>query len=96
MDLHAHPQRKGNFIYGNSMDTPDLQVQTQLFCRLLSLNCPEFDYWGSSFSKYHMNAKDKNEDLTKEGCGRVVFNTKLQVLYAYTMECGYTCSNYIN
>ena len=43
-----------------------------------------------------MNAKDKNEDMTKEGCGRVVFNTHFQVPYAYTMECGYTCSTYIN
>lgn len=22
VDLHAHPQKKGNFIYGNSMETP--------------------------------------------------------------------------
>jgi len=37
-----------------------------------------------------MNAKDKNEDLSKEGCGRVVFNTHFSMPYAYTMECGYT------
>ena len=34
--------------------------------------------------------------MTKEGCGRVVFNTHFQVAYAYTMECGYTASTYIN
>ena len=60
MDLHAHPQRKGNFIYGNAMETTEQQIQTQLFPRILALNCPEFDYIGSSFSKYHMNAKDRN------------------------------------
>lgn len=65
MDLHAHPQKKGNFIYGNSMDSPALQAETQLFAKLLSLNCIEFDYPNSTFSKYHMNAKDKNEDMTK-------------------------------
>ena len=96
IDLHAHPQKKGNFIYGNSMDAPQQQVQTQLFARLLSLNCTEFDYYNSSFSKYHMNAKDKNEDLSKEGCGRVVFNTHFSMPYAYTMECGYTSSVYLN
>lgn len=26
MDLHAHPQKKGNFIYGNSMDSTQQQV----------------------------------------------------------------------
>lgn len=40
MDLHAHPQRKGNFIYGNALDSNEQQVQTQLFPRLLALNCP--------------------------------------------------------
>jgi hypothetical protein len=47
------------------MEIPQEQVDTQLFARILSLNCIEFDYFNSSFSKYHMNAKDKNEDLTK-------------------------------
>lgn len=39
IDLHAHPQKKGNFIYGNSFDNHADQVETQLFARLLSLNC---------------------------------------------------------
>ena len=78
------------------MDTPPQQAETQLFAKLLSLNCIEFDYNASSFSKYHMNAKDKNEDMTKEGAGRVVFNTHFNMPFAYTMECGYTASNCIN
>ena len=65
LDLHSHPQKKGNFIYGNSMDNPQQQVETQLFAKLLSMNCIEFEYLNSVFSKYHMNAKDKNEDLSK-------------------------------
>ena len=43
-----------------------------------------------------MNAKDRNEDLSKEGCGRVVFNTRFSLPYAYTMECGYTGSTCLN
>ena len=38
-----------------------------------------------------MSAKDRNEEMTKEGCGRVVFNTHFNQTYAYTLECGYTC-----
>ena len=60
------------------------------------MNCIEFDYFNSCFSKYHMNAKDRNEDLSKEGCGRVVFNTRFNLPYAYTMECGYTASTCLN
>jgi hypothetical protein len=26
MDLHAHPQRKGNFIYGNNFESPEVQI----------------------------------------------------------------------
>jgi hypothetical protein len=43
-----------------------------------------------------MNMKDRNEEMTKEGCGRVVFNRILGQIYSYTMECGYTYSNYLN
>lgn len=43
-----------------------------------------------------MTAKDRNDDLTKEGCGRVVFNKMFGQIYAYTMECGYTQSTYLN
>lgn len=96
MDLHSHPQRKGNFIYGNSVEDQDEQIETQLFPKLLSMNCVEFEYENSCFSKNHMTMKDRNEDLSKEGCGRVVFNRDLGQIYSYTMECGYTCSGYLN
>lgn len=39
MDLHAHPQRKGNFIYGNSTENNESQIETQLYPKILSLNC---------------------------------------------------------
>lgn len=43
-----------------------------------------------------MTLKDKNENLTKEGCGRVVFQKEFNLTYSYTMECGYTASSYLN
>ncbi len=73
MDLHAHPQKKGNFIYGNALEKPEEQVEAQLYPKLLSLNCIEFDYESSCFSKHHMTLRDRNEERTKEGCSRVVF-----------------------
>lgn len=39
MDLHAHPQKKGNFIYGNSIENVNEQIETQLYPKILSFNC---------------------------------------------------------
>ena len=36
-----------------------------------------------------MTAKDRNEDLNKEGCGRVVLYKEFGIVHAYTLECGY-------
>ena len=42
MDLHAHAGKKGNFFYGNALEDLQQQVQTQLYAKLLSLNCVAF------------------------------------------------------
>ena len=47
LDLHAHASKKGCFIHGNVVDTFEDQVQNQLFCRLIALNTPHFDYDGN-------------------------------------------------
>ena len=44
LDLHAHASKRGCFIYGNVMDSIDDQVQNMLYCRLIALNTPNFDY----------------------------------------------------
>lgn len=36
-----------------------------------------------------MKAKDRNEDFSKEGCGRVVFYKEFGLVHSYTLECGY-------
>ena len=43
-----------------------------------------------------MKAKDKNEDISKEGCGRVVFYREFGLTHSYTLECGYHCNTYNN
>ena len=57
MDLHAHSSNKSCFIYGNvltllllkkkkkkAMDDFASQVESQLFAKLTSMNCINFDY----------------------------------------------------
>jgi len=43
-----------------------------------------------------MNAKDTNEDMTKEGCGRVVMYRLANIIHSYSLECGIISSNKIN
>lgn len=35
-----------------------------------------------------MNSKDRNEERTKEGCGRVVMHRIANIIHSYSLECG--------
>ena len=89
LDLHAHPAFKGNFIFGNAIYEFIEQVESQIFPKVLSQNCINFDFEQCIFSRKHMKAKDRNEDFSKEGCGRVVFYKEFGLVHSYTLECGY-------
>ena len=52
------------------------------------MNNRGFEYDYCNFSTKHMNAKDRNEDLTKEGCGRVVMYRLAKIIHSYSVECG--------
>jgi hypothetical protein len=86
LDLHSHAGKKGCFFYGNSYENLEDQTQAQLFARLVSLNSPILDYDSCNFSKKHMTAKDRAEDLSKEGCGRVVVYKKTGLILSFTLE----------
>jgi murein tripeptide amidase MpaA len=49
-DLHAHGGKKSTFVYGNAHDEFHHQVESQVFAKLLALNCPSFDYDYCNFS----------------------------------------------
>jgi hypothetical protein len=56
---------------------------------VLAENCINFDFPESNFSEKQMKSKDKNEEQTKEGCGRVVMYKEFGIIHSYTIECGY-------
>ncbi|KAJ0405111.1 hypothetical protein P43SY_000522 [Pythium insidiosum] len=67
LDLHAHSNHRGGFVYGNWLvpNASDIraprvlmqQVETQLFAKLCSLNCPYFDYHAiTAFNRLSGNA----------------------------------------
>lgn len=39
-----------------------------------------------------MNSKDRNEERTKEGCGRVVMHRLANIIHSYSLECGIICA----
>lgn len=65
LDLHAHPAFKGNFTFGNAIYEFVQQVESQLFPKILSQNCINFEFEQCIFSRKHMKAKDRNEDISK-------------------------------
>jgi len=44
LDLHAHPAYKGNFIFGNAIYEFIGQVESQLYPKVLSQNCINFEF----------------------------------------------------
>jgi len=99
LDLHAHASKRGCFMYGNVMDTLEDQVQNMLYCRLVALNTPHFDYEGCLFSREHMSRIDPGDmakGLTAEGSGRVANFLAYGIIHSYTLECNYNCSRSVN
>ena len=74
----------------------DCKVESQLYAKVVSLNCVNFEYENCNFSKKHMNAKDKGETLTKEGAGRVCIYKICNIIHSYTLECGYHYTKNLN
>ena len=95
IDLHAHASKRGCFIYGNVMDSLEDQVQNMLFCRLVAMNTPHFDYEGCLFSREHMtriDPGDAGKGLTAEGSSRVATYLSHGLVHSYTLECNYNTS----
>ena len=95
LDLHAHASKRGCFIYGNVLDNLEDQVQNMLYCRLIALNTPHFDYEGCLFSREHMSRidpGDRSTNLTAEGSGRVSNYLQHKIIHSYTLECNYNSS----
>eukprot|EP00919_Chromeraceae_sp_WS-2016_P051455 GHVR01121976.1.p1 GENE.GHVR01121976.1~~GHVR01121976.1.p1 ORF type:complete len:117 (-),score=6.03 GHVR01121976.1:2071-2421(-) len=64
-DFHAHPSRKGFFIYGNAFEEFTQQVEAEIFGKMIELNCPYFENLDCIYSEKQMNSKDKNDHYTK-------------------------------
>ena len=88
MDLHAHAGQRGIFAFGNQLPFRD-HLSTVLFNKILTLNNKHFDYYNCNFTQKNMYARDKGDNLSKEGAGRVALYKQTGLKHCYTLEANY-------
>lgn len=69
VDFHAHPVKKGCFIFGNTLDNKSMQYEAMLIPKLMSMNSVNFDFKQCNFQDEKNNIKDKI-GTSREGSGR--------------------------
>jgi len=60
------------------------------------MNSVNFDFDGSSFSEKMMSCKDKRDNLSREGSGRVGIYKATKCTHCYTLECNYGTGRVFN
>jgi hypothetical protein len=94
VDLHAHSNKKGAFLFGNSMDAIP-QVQNLLYAKLVSLNSPYLDFPSCNFSEQNMYAVGKGGG-GKDGSSRVALFAETGFAHSYTLEMNYVAGPPLN
>lgn len=58
LDLHAHANKKGVFIYGNALEG-EQALSSLLYAKLIALNSPVFDFMHCNYTEKNMSRADK-------------------------------------
>eukprot|EP00198_Chlamydomonas_reinhardtii_P007642 XP_001696979.1 predicted protein [Chlamydomonas reinhardtii] len=95
IDLHAHANKKGVFIFGNTLEDGEAHLQSLIYSRLVALNNPVFDFVGCNFTEKNMSRADK-DGASKEGAGRVALYRETGLTHLYTIEANYNTSARVN
>ncbi|GIL91552.1 hypothetical protein Vretifemale_19153 [Volvox reticuliferus] len=95
IDLHAHANKKGVFIYGNTLEDCDAHMQSLLYAKLVALNNPAFDFVGCNYTEKNMVRADK-DGASKEGAGRVALYRETGLTHLYTIEANYNTARTVN
>jgi hypothetical protein len=88
IDLHAHPIKRGCFLFGNSLQDKDY-LENVLFARLIAMNSLNFDFMECSFSQVNVMKKKQGDRLNREGSGRAGAYRATGMPHCYTLECNY-------
>ena len=97
IDLHAHSNKRGCFLFGNALRDGEQMAESVLFSKLVEANCRWFDFEGCVFSEANMRAKDARDGAVgKEGSGRVAVHRATGLTHVYTLECNYNTGRRVN
>ncbi|XP_067121119.1 cytosolic carboxypeptidase-like protein 5 isoform X2 [Centruroides vittatus] len=96
IDLHGHASKRGCFFYGNYFGELDKKTESWTLAKLMSINCPNFDYSACNFSSHNMWTSGRREGQSKKGSGRVAFYLLTGIIHSYTLECNYNTGRSIN
>ncbi|XP_040574719.1 cytosolic carboxypeptidase-like protein 5 [Lepeophtheirus salmonis] len=89
LDIHGHASKRGIFMYGNHFTDLDTKIDSMLLPKLVSLNCPNFDFPACNFTEKNMYLKDRHTGAGREGCGRVAVFKSTGLVYSYTLEANF-------
>ncbi|KXZ52800.1 hypothetical protein GPECTOR_8g187 [Gonium pectorale] len=95
LDLHAHANKKGVFIYGNTLADGEAHFQSLLYSKLISMNSAAFDFIGCNYTEKNMSRPDK-DGASKEGAGRVALYRETGLTHLYTVEANYNTARTLN
>ena len=96
VDFHAYKTRRGCFIFGNSLEDIDQQVEAKIIPKLMSLNCVNFDFRASSFSDSKNNVKDWQGESRCNSSRAVIHRETDYNPLVYTLEANYARGKHIN
>lgn len=86
VDLHAHANKRGCFLYGNYFKKELEQAENMLFPKVVSLNSPHLDFDHCVFSEKNMYSTDRRDGLSKEGSGRVALYKATGIIHRFVRE----------
>lgn len=96
IDLHAHCNKRGFFLFGNNLADINDQIDNVMFPKIISLNSPHFDFQACGFSAKNMTSTSKRDGLSKDGTGRVALYQETGLVHCYTVECNYSTGRILN
>ena len=97
VDLHAHSNKRGCFLFGNALSDNAAMVDNVLYAKLVEQNCRWFDFDGCLFSVDNMARKDSRDTTVgKAGSGRVATYRMTGLTHVYTLECNYNMGKRAN
>uniref|UniRef100_A0A0A9XGP0 Cytosolic carboxypeptidase NnaD n=1 Tax=Lygus hesperus TaxID=30085 RepID=A0A0A9XGP0_LYGHE len=83
VDFHAHANKRGTFLYGNTLPMHSL-AESVLYAKLVSLHTPYFNFTSCNFSESNMYAVGK-AGKGKDQSSRVVLYLETGFTDAYTL-----------